>query len=64
MDPRPPSGNRGAVAFEVDDFDAAIASLNAAGVPFVYDAFETPVCRMAVITDPDGNEVIVHKRKS
>jgi predicted enzyme related to lactoylglutathione lyase len=23
---------------------------------------ETPVCRMAVIADPDGNHLIIHKR--
>lgn len=24
--------------------------------------FATPVCRMAVVLDPDGNEVILHQR--
>jgi len=25
-------------------------------------AMQTPVCRMAVITDPDGNKITIHKR--
>jgi len=27
-----------------------------------YEAMETPVCRMAVIADPDGNKITIHKR--
>ena len=33
------------VGLEVEDFDAAIAHLKAAGVPFKMEAFPTPVCR-------------------
>ena len=25
--------------------------------------FETPVCHMVMVSDPDGNTVIIHKRK-
>lgn len=53
----------GSVALEVEDFDAAIAKLNADGhTPFM-GPFETPVCHMAVVADPDGNSLIIHKRK-
>ena len=31
-------------------------------VSFVTEAFDTPVCRMAVIEDPDGNHITIHKR--
>jgi predicted enzyme related to lactoylglutathione lyase len=31
-------------------------------VSFVREAFDTPVCRMAVIEDPDGNHITIHKR--
>ena len=51
------------VAFEVDDIDATIAKLKDAGVEFEMDKFESPVCWMAVIHDPDGNRLLVHKRK-
>jgi predicted enzyme related to lactoylglutathione lyase len=59
-------GRRGtlspSVAFEVDDFDAAVAKLREAGVKFTMEPFATPVCRMAVVADPDGNELIIHRR--
>lgn len=58
-----PPGARGAVvAFEVDDFDAAVAVLKAKAVPFVVEPFATPVCRMAVVADPDRNHVTIHRR--
>ena len=52
------------VAFEVEDFDAAIASLRAAGAQFRMEPFETPVCHMAMVVDPEGTSVCIHKRKA
>ena len=26
------------------------------------DPFETPVCRMTIVSDPDGNSICIHKR--
>jgi predicted enzyme related to lactoylglutathione lyase len=46
----------------VDDFDATIAQLKEAGVPFKMEPFPTPVCRMAFVLDPDGSAVCIHKR--
>ena len=57
-----PSPDGASVAFEMEDFDAAIASLKAHGVPFKMEPFPTPVCRMAFILDPDGSTVCIHKR--
>jgi predicted enzyme related to lactoylglutathione lyase len=51
------------VAFEVDQFDETISTLKQRGVPFAMDTLETPVCHMAVISDPDGNSIFIHKRK-
>jgi predicted enzyme related to lactoylglutathione lyase len=31
-------------------------------VSFVTEVFDTPVCRMAVIEDQDGNHITIHKR--
>lgn len=59
-----PSANGGAAALEVDDFKAAIEHLTNEGVRIVHGPIETPVCRMAVILDPDGNAITIHKRKS
>lgn len=59
-----PSRDGTTVAFEVDDFDATIMKLTERGVKFDMDKTETPVCWMAQFRDPDGNKLVVHKRKS
>lgn len=51
------------VALEVDDFDSAVSELKNANVEFSFGPFETPVCHMAYVRDPDGNSVCIHKRK-
>ncbi len=58
-----PSRDGTTVAFEVGDIDAAIAKLKERGVTFDMEKSETPVCRMAIIQDPDGNKLIIHKLK-
>jgi predicted enzyme related to lactoylglutathione lyase len=56
-------GAKGAVvAFETADLDAFVKSLKEKSVPFVVETFSTPVCRMAIIADPDENHVTIHKR--
>ena len=57
-----PSSNGPAVAFEVDDFDSAVKELRAGDVKFVIEPSESPVCRMAIIADRDGNSIAIHKR--
>ena len=57
-----PSADGPIVAFEVVDFDAAIAELKAKKIPFEHEPMETPACWMAIIADPDGNKLTVHKR--
>ncbi|MEO8353252.1 MAG: VOC family protein [Chthoniobacteraceae bacterium] len=59
-----PSPNGGGVALEVEDFDAAIAWLREKGVKFYAEPFPSPVCRMALIADPDGNSIAIHKRNA
>ena len=51
------------IAFEVDDLEESLAAYRKAGVMPVVEPFETPVCKMALIADPDGNKVVIHKRK-
>lgn len=58
-----PSGQGTSVAFEVDDLDATVALLKAHAAAIAMDIFETPVCRMALILDPDGNKVTLHQHK-
>ena len=59
-----PSEDGCSVALEVADFDRAVAAIKAADTPVRMGPFETPVCHMIMVPDPDGNTVILHKRKS
>jgi len=60
-----PSANAGGtIAFEVDDLPALVAALKAKGISVPADDIESPVCRMAVCLDPDGNSIILHKLKT
>jgi len=57
-----PSPDGCCVALEVEDFEDAIAHLRSAGISFRMEPFQSPVCRMAMVLDPDGNTVCIHKR--
>lgn len=60
-----PSGLGGpAIALEVADLDAALAALRGAGAPINYGPLETPLCRLFGGSDPDGNGIIFHQRKT
>jgi predicted enzyme related to lactoylglutathione lyase len=59
-----PSPDGCSAALEVEDFDAAITHLRANKVNFRMDPFPTPICRMAMIFDPDGNSICIHKRNA
>jgi predicted enzyme related to lactoylglutathione lyase len=58
-----PSTNGGMIAFEVADFDATILALKEVKAEFRLEPFETPGCRMAVVTDPEGNSLMIHQLK-
>jgi predicted enzyme related to lactoylglutathione lyase len=58
-----PSDQGTGAALEVQDFDDAIRRLKDRQVPFAAEPFETPCCHMAVVQDPDGNKLIIHKLK-
>jgi len=60
-DIQPSSAAGGAVAFEVDDLDALTTRLEAAGVTFKAKAIQSPVCRMSIILDSEGNSIILHQ---
>jgi predicted enzyme related to lactoylglutathione lyase len=59
----PSSGPQESVAFEVDDLDSEVARFKTAGVNFKSDPGDFPSCRMALISDPDGNTICIHQRK-
>lgn len=52
----------GHIALHVDDIDTARAELEASGVAFLGETFDTGVCRMAFFCDPDGNDLMLHSR--
>src|SRR5438309_10958865 len=56
-----PSSDGTSVAIEVEDFEDAVKSLKAANANFAAEGIDSPVCNMAVVQDPDGNKVIIHK---
>jgi predicted enzyme related to lactoylglutathione lyase len=58
-----PSDQGTGTALEVENFDDAIKRLQDRQVPFAAEPFETPCCHMAVVQDPDGNKLMIHKLK-
>jgi catechol 2,3-dioxygenase-like lactoylglutathione lyase family enzyme len=49
-------------ALHVDDVEVARKELEAKGVQFAGETFDTGVCHMALFTDPDGNDLMLHSR--
>ncbi|PYL29019.1 MAG: hypothetical protein DMF45_07235 [Verrucomicrobia bacterium] len=58
-----PSADGTSVAIETENFDEAIKRLKDRHVRFAAEPFESPCCHMAVVQDPDGNKLIIHKLK-
>jgi predicted enzyme related to lactoylglutathione lyase len=58
-----PSPNGPSAALEVEDFDAAVATLREHKVPIIIGPLDLPNCSMATIQDPDGNKLTLHRRK-
>jgi len=59
-----PSPDGTCIAFEADDLETEIARLKSKGVKFSMELTPTPVCAFAIICDPDGNRILIHKRKT
>jgi predicted enzyme related to lactoylglutathione lyase len=58
-----PASDGGGVGLEMENFNQAIDELKRSGARFRIEASETPVCFMAIVFDPDGNSICIHKRK-
>lgn len=54
--------NANPVALHVEDVAAAREALEAKGLAFFGDTFDTGVCHMAFFADPDGNALMLHHR--
>ena len=50
------------IALRVPDVEQARGELESRGVEFRGETFDTGVCHMAFFTDPDGNELMLHRR--
>ena len=50
------------IVFRVPDVAAARAELEAAGVEFTGESWDSGVCHGAAFTDPDGNGLALHHR--
>ena len=59
-----PSPDGPGVALEVEDFEGAVEELKKKNVPIVMGPFDSPVCRMVLIQDPDGTGLCIHRRHS
>jgi catechol 2,3-dioxygenase-like lactoylglutathione lyase family enzyme len=59
---QPFAPNLGGIAIRVPDVAAARAALGAAGVEFDGETLDTGVCHMAFFKDPDGNQLMLHRR--
>lgn len=58
-------GKTGATAaLEVDDFDAAVKQLSDRQVKTLMPRYDGPACSMILIEDPDGNQLMIHRRKN
>ncbi len=54
--------NVAGLALRVADVAAARAELEAHGVEFKGETYDSGVCHMAFFEDPDGNTLILHRR--
>ena len=50
------------LALRVADVEEARRELEARGVEFDVETFDTGVCHMAFFSDPDGNDLMLHHR--
>jgi catechol 2,3-dioxygenase-like lactoylglutathione lyase family enzyme len=56
------AANEAGFALRVADVAAARAELEANGVEFVAETWDSGVCHFAAFRDPDGNVLILHRR--
>jgi len=52
----------GIALLHVDDVEVARAELEGKGVAFDGETVDSGVCHMAMFRDPDGNQLVLHKR--
>ena len=63
VEEKPSDSAGGTIALEVEDLDKLIPDLKSKGVTFKSDIIHSPVCRMAVCLDSEGNSILLHQLK-
>lgn len=58
------SGSGTMASFETDDVDAMMRKVKSSGATIALEAMDSPVCRFGMVLDPDGNTIMLHKRKA
>lgn len=61
QDVLPSANSGGSIAFEVENLEELVNKLKLQQVQFKLDIFSSPVCRMAVILDSEGNAITLHQ---
>ena len=51
----------GTIAFAVESVDQLTSTLRKKGIVVKRKPFQSAVCRMSVVIDPDGNDIILHQ---
>jgi predicted enzyme related to lactoylglutathione lyase len=59
----PSAGAGGTIAFEVADLDGLLQQLKAKNVALPATDIQSPVCRMAMCIDSEGNRIVLHQLK-
>ena len=60
---KPNAGAGGTIALEVSDLDGLVQELKAKNVKLPATDIQSPVCRMAVCIDSEGNKIVLHQLK-
>lgn len=60
--PSHPGSGGVSIALAVNDVEAATEKLRTEGMTILMGPLETGVCHMAIITDPDENPILLHRR--
>lgn len=63
MDSWKPSKDGPCAGLEVENMEDTLSTLKEKNIEFVMEAQEFPSCSMAIVRDPDGNQIVIHKRK-
>ncbi len=56
-----PSSDGSFIALEVSDFDADMARISSLGAQVAVQRIELPTSVFAIVLDPDGNKLMIHK---